>query len=143
MIIDEIKTALTAAGCTLVLYESEAMTNTQTDQSKPEDILGVVKEPDIITLKVVGNGITRDYSSTIVEILAQAKPEDLAENNEATLEALLVVCGAFITQLISGKAFQKIKTAQAVKITERKYDANLIGWSLLLDLQPIENKLNC
>lgn len=141
--IDHIKTTLTAAGCTLVAYESEQMSDIFTDQSNPNDIIGIVKEPDIVTFEVKGNGVTERFPPLYVEILRQCDPERPAEINRAMLESLRIVCRAFITGLIRSGKYTKITDVVATKITERKYDANVIGWSMALNIKEIENKLNC
>ena len=143
MIRTQLQSALTAAGCTLVLYESTQLANVIADQSKPSDIVGLALEPDSITLAVKGNGIQEIYPPTIVEIFKQVRPEDTALNNEATLQELLTACKKFIHSLIRTGNFQKLDAVICTKITEKHYDANVIGWSMALNLRPIENRQSC
>jgi hypothetical protein len=100
-------------------------------------------EANTMTLKTGGNGINKVFPLTYVEILKQVKPEDTAENNKATLDALADVASAFVLALIRSGLYQKIPDVIATKVTERRYDANVLGWSLPINLQPITNKLNC
>ena len=143
MIRTQLQTALTAAGCTLVLYEAAQLANVIADQGKPADIVGLALEPDSITLAVKGNGIQEVYPPTIVEIFKQVRTEDTALNNEAVLTELLTACKAFIHSIIRSGAFQKLDATPCTKITEGKYDANVIGWSMALNLRPVNNRQSC
>jgi hypothetical protein len=139
MITATLKNALTTSGCTLVLYESQQLANLLTDQTLHDDILGLILQPTDITLEVKANAILEHYPPVRVEIMKQVRLEDSAENNEVTLDYLLQVSKDFIKNLIATGLFKKITSVQATKILETRYDANLIGWSLPLDLQLIEN----
>jgi hypothetical protein len=141
--IDHLKSTLTAAGCTLVIYENDQIANIQLDQSKPDDIIGVIIEPSTITFETTGNGVNELFPPLYVEILKQSQPEASAETNRVTLDALRVVCRGFIHSLIRSGLYKKIPNVPAVKINERKYDANVIGWQLSLTLRPIDNRVNC
>lgn len=143
MIRTNLQTALTAAGCTLVLYESSQLANVIADQCKPADVVGLVLEPDVVTLEVKGNGIQEVYPPTVVEVFKQVRPEDAALNNEATLNQLLTVCKLFIHSLIRTGAFHKMEATPCTKILEKHYDANVIGWSMALTLRPITNRDSC
>jgi hypothetical protein len=139
MITATLKTALTDSGCTFVLYESQQLANLLTDQSLHDDIVGLILQPVDITLEVKANAILEHYPPIRVEIMKQVRMEDSAENNENTLDYLLQVSKGFIKNLIATGMFKKITSVQVTKILETRYDANLIGWSLPLDLQLIEN----
>lgn len=143
MIRTQLQTALTAAGCTLVLYESTQLANVTLNSSKPTDVIGMVLEPDTLTLETKGNGVVETYPPTMVEILKQVRPEDTAVNNEETLQELLTIAKVFIYQLIRGGEFGKIPNVPATKVNERRYDANVLGWSLALSLKPLINALKC
>lgn len=143
MIIQKLKTALTAAGCTLVLYESKELAGVITDRTLQTDIVGLILEPSSVNLEVKGNGVHEHYPPVTIEIMKQAPIEDTAENNQTALESLLSVCKVFITTLIASGDFKKITSINATKILENRYDANLIGWSIPLDLYYLENKNNC
>jgi hypothetical protein len=90
-----------------------------------------------------GNGIHHHYPPITVEIFKQVKPEDTAENNEVTLSSVTEICDKFINALIKTQSFRKITSINATKIQESRYDANVLGWALPLDLFAIENKTNC
>jgi hypothetical protein len=139
MITLTLKSALTASGCTLVLYESQQLANLLTDQSRKDDVIGLILQPTDITLEVKANAILEHYPPIRVEILKQVRLEDSAENNEETLTDLLTIAKSFIKQIILTGQFKKITSVTASKVLENRYDANLIGWSLPLDLQLIEN----
>lgn len=143
MIHTTLKTALTTAGCTLVFYESTEMVNTLTDQSKPEDIIGIVKEPDTMTFGITGNGVRRSFPLTVIEILKQVGAEAGAENNLVALEACTSIAEILIHNLIDSEEYKKITEVVALKISEKRYDANVIGWALSLNLQRIDNKIPC
>lgn len=143
MIRTQLQTALTAAGCTLVLYESTQLANITLDPSKPADIIGMVLEPETLVLLTGGNSIAEQYPPTVVEILKQVRPEDTAVNNEQTLQELLTTAKAFIYQLVRGGGFAKIPNVPASKILESRYDANVIGWALQLTLKPLTNENKC
>lgn len=143
MITTKIKTLLTAAGCTKVIYEAKELANLLTDQSKPGDVVGLALQPETITLNIVGNGIQEAYLPYRVEIMQQVKLEDSAENNEAKYTYLFQIAERFVLLLIGSEIFQKIPVVTATKILETKYDTNPIGWSLELQLRPLENQLKC
>lgn len=143
MIRTALTTALTAAGCTRIIYESAQLANIAADAALVADVVGIILEPDGMTLELRGNGVHERYAPTIVEVVKQVIPEDTAANNEATLQAMLTVCKLFITSVVRTGAFQKVPNVPLTKVTERRYDANVLGWSMTLDLQPITNALNC
>ena len=140
MITSTLKSCLETAGCTLVLYEASQLANLLTDQSRQDDIIGLVLQPTEITLEVKATGIHEHYPPIRVEIMQQVRLEDSAENNELVLDSLLEISKLFIRALIATEEFHKINSFTISKILENKYDANLIGWSLPLDLKLIENK---
>jgi hypothetical protein len=142
MITSQLKSILTAAGCTLVLYESDKLANMVTDQSDQNDIIGLLLQSNEVILEPKGSGVTRKYP-VIIEVLHQVRLEDSADNNEAYLESLLTVCEAIVTGLISSGLFQKVATLTMTKIIESRYDANVIGWSISITLVPVQNKTNC
>lgn len=137
-----LSTALTTSGCTLILYEAEQLANVLTDQSKPDDVIGLILETDSLDLEPAGNARAEHYRPT-VDILKQCNPEDLASTNESIMISLLAICKLFIYTLERSANFQKIGTVRLQKVNENKFDANLIGWSMSLDLIPIENALHC
>jgi hypothetical protein len=138
-----LKTLLTTAGCTLILYESDKLANIITDQSTQNDIIGLILQPNSMTFEVKGNGVHHHYPPIVVEIMKQVKLEDSAENNEATLKAIELICDKFIYGLTKAGVYKKITSVSASKIQETRYDANLLGWALPLDLYLIENIQNC
>jgi len=143
MITAILKTVLSNAGCNLVLYESSSLAGVITDQSKQDDIIGLIIQPDSLTFEVKGNGVHEHYPPINVQIMKQVKPEDTAENNEATIAEITVVCKAFIQGLIKTGLFKKVTTFTATKIKESMYDANVLGWTLPIDLYYLENRDNC
>jgi hypothetical protein len=143
MIQQKLKTALTAAGCTLVVYESAQLANIIADQSNAAAIMGLVYEQQNMNLETAGNGVREHYAPAVVEILAQVRPEDTAEHNAALLENLLTIAKAFIYQLIRTGDFAKIAPVPTTKVPENQFDANLIGWHLEPDLLLISNVNNC
>lgn len=142
MITNDLKTLLSAAGCTLVLYESDKLAGIITDQANQNHILGLIIQPNEVELIPAGTGIRRHYPPITVEIMKQVRPEDTAENNEATLEALFGIVEKFYLSLMNG-TFKKLGRVTVVKIQETKYDANMIGWMIPLDLTHNENKTSC
>jgi len=142
MITSKLKTALDTAGCTLILYESDKLANLLTDQSHSHDIIGLIIQPNSVTLEIKANAIIEHYKLEHVEILKQVRLEDPAETNEAVLEALLLICKKFITQIILSGDFKKIITLELTKVIETRYDANVIGWSIPMDLFYLYNE-NC
>jgi hypothetical protein len=143
MIKSLLTTALTTAGCTKILYESDKLSGITSDQIEQTDIVGYIIEPNNLTFDIKSNGILRVYSPHYIEILAQVKPEEAAANNEILLESLALIAEKFIYQLVISSNFKKIVSIQAVKVLENKYDANVIGWSLPITLNYLEMKENC
>ena len=137
-----LKTALLAAGCTKAEYEAAALANITADAITPADTMGIVIEPQGLTLDVQGNGVHENHQLT-VEVFRQCAPESTADSNDAILRDLLTLCKTFIHNLVRSQLYQKLPSVPVTKITERRYDANVVGWSLLLNLRPIDNGLNC
>jgi len=140
VITTQLKTILNSAGCTLVLYESSQLANILTDQSNQTDVIGLILQPTDVDLDIKANAIPEHYNPIIIEILKQVRLEDLAENNEATFDALLQICKKVILYLIDSEDFKKIQPMKLTKILETKYDANVIGWTMPLDLYYLHNE---
>jgi hypothetical protein len=139
MITQKLKTILKLSGCTLVLYESDKIANILTDRSDQNDIVGLIIQPNDLTLEIKANAILEHYNPVLIEVLSQVRLEDLAENNEQKLEDLLVVVKKIVLYLIKEGIFKKLNTFQITKIQETKYDANVIGWSMPFDLTYLAN----
>lgn len=140
MITSIIKQILSDSGCTLVLYDQEQLANLYVDESKPPDIVGLYFEPNDVILEVKANAIHEHYNPLKIEILQQVRLEDKAENNEAQLQILLNICKEVIIRLIGEATFKTITPVTAYKILERKYDANVIGWGMNLNLYYLLNE---
>ena len=143
MITTLLKTILTAAGCTTVLYESSQLANIIVDYAKREEVIGLILQPNEIELNVKANAIQEHYPPVIVEIMQQVKLEDSAENNEEKLEDLKEICKEVILGLIDSGDYKKIMPFKIIKILETRYDANVIGWSMSLDLYYLKNENKC
>ena len=140
MIAETLKTVLTDSGCTYVLYESDKLANLVTDQATQDDIIGLIVQPNSVNLVVKANAILEQYPPYYVEILKQVRLEDTAENNEVVLQQLLDICKQIIVRLIDLELFKTIQPLKVDKILENKYDANVIGWSMPLDLTYLLNE---
>jgi len=140
MITDKLKTILTASGCTLVLYEQAQLANLYTDQSDSLDVIGVIIQPPEVLLEVRANAIAEHFAPITVEVLQQVRLEDKAENNEVQLQALLNICKQIIVRLVHEAEFKTLTPVPVTRILETKYDANVIGWSLPLDLYYYHNE---
>lgn len=140
MITAQLQTILTNCGCTLVLYESDKLANLITDLSNQNDIIGLVVQLNDITLEVKGNAIQEHYNPLYIEVMKQVRLEDTAATNELVLQALLDICKCIIKELILLAEFKTIQSVPCVKITETKYDANVLGWSIKLDLTYLNNE---
>jgi len=140
MITSIIKQILADSGCSLVLYDQEQLVNLYVDQSKPPDVIGIYFEPNEVTLEVRANAIHEHYIPFKIEILQQVSLEDKAENNEATLQTLLNICKEVIIRLIAEAKFKTIVPVTAYKILEKKYDANVIGWGMNLNIYYLFNE---
>ena len=143
MITSKLKLILTAAGCTTVLYESSQLANIIVDYAKREEIIGLILQPNTIQLNIKANAIQKHYPPVVVEIMQQVRLEDTAENNEAKLQALVLICEAIILGLIASGDYKKIQPIEITKILETRYDANVIGWSMPLDLYYLLNENKC
>jgi hypothetical protein len=143
MITTKLKLILTAAGCTAVLYESDKLANILVDTAAREEIIGLILQPNSILKNIKANSIQSHYKPTI-EIIQQVKLEDTAENNEAKLQSLELICEAVILELIATGYFKHITGEwELIKILETRYDANVIGWSMPLDLYYLLNENKC
>jgi hypothetical protein len=140
MINDTIKSILTSSGCDLVIYEHDRLANLYTDQSNQNSIIGIVMQPNQITLEVRANSIMERYPFTTIEVLKQVKLEDKADNNEVVLQELLEICKQIITRLILSELVSKVRTVTATKIQENRYDANAIGWSISVNILRLLNE---
>ena len=143
MITAKLKLILTNAGCTTVLYESTQLANILVDYAKREEIIGLILQPNTVQLNVKANAIQEHYPPFVIEIMQQVKLEDSAENNEVKLTALLEICKAVILGLIASGDYKKITPIEVTKIIETRYDANVIGWSMPLDLYYLLNENKC
>ena len=141
-LIHNLQALLINSGCTLVLYETDNLSNVRTDESNAADIIGLVVQPNQMVLQVKANAITERPILT-VEILQQVRPEDLTYNNENILQDLLETCKTFIYKAIDAGIFHKITNVTLSKVLESKYDANVIGWSIPIDWILIENENHC
>ena len=139
MISEILKPILTASGCSLVIYEQDTLVNLYTDQSDQFDTVGVIIEPNAITMEVVANAIHDHYNPLTIEILKQVNLEDKAEINDAKLKETYAVLKRVINRVINTGLFKTQKSYVAYKIRERKYDANVIGWGIGLDLFYLNN----
>ena len=140
MITDKLKTILTDSGCTLVIYDQEQLTNLYTDQSNQFDVVGVIIQPADIILEVRANAIAEHFNPLTIQVIQQARLEDKAENNEVALQALLNICKQIIVRLIADAEFKTMLPLTVTRILESKYDANLIGWSMPLNLYWLHNE---
>ena len=140
MVTAKIKQILIDSGCTLVLYESSQLANLKTDQSDQFDIVGLIIQPNDIQLEVKANAIHEHYNPLTIEVLQQVKLEDDADNNEVQLQALLDLCKQIIVRLIALAEFKTLTPVTVTKIPESKYDANMIGWSIPLNLYYLLNE---
>lgn len=139
MITNKLKQILVDSGCTLVIYEQQQLINLYTDQSDSTDIIGHIIRPVTVDLEVRANAIHEHYNPLTIEILQQAELEDKAENNEVQLQALLEICKQVLTRLIALQEFKAILPISALRVLENKYDANVIGWALNLNLYYLNN----
>ncbi len=145
MITAKLKTILTDSGCTFVLYESDKLANLFTDEAKQYEIIGLIVQPNDVTLEVKANAIPEHYAPIVIEVMQQVRLEDHADNNEGKLQELLDICKVIILRLINDAEFKTLKPVIITKIQETKYDANVIGWTMPLDLYYLknENKTPC
>lgn len=140
MVTNKIKQVLTDAGCTLVIYEQQQLINLYTDQSRPVDIIGHIIRPVAVNLEVKANAIHEHYNPLTIEILQQVSLEDKAENNEVQLQTLLNICKQVVIRLIAMAEFKTILPVTALRVLENKYDANVIGWAINLNLYYLLNE---
>lgn len=151
MIRTKLDPILVASGCTLILYEAKQLANVITDEALSVNVVGLILEPSDITLEVKANAIMEHYPPVIVEVLKQVRLEDDAYANEALMDSLLTVCKKIILNIIGASqnkapfvgmniCFSKIKPISVTKVLETKYDANMIGWSMPLDLNYLHNE---
>lgn len=140
MITTKLKQVLADSGCTLVLYDQQQIVNLFTDRSDQFDTVGIIIQPDVITLEVRANAIAEHYNPLIIEVVKQVRLEDKAELNETKLQECLDTCKEIIVRLIALAEFKTIIPVNAVRILESKYDANVIGWSINLNLYYLLNE---
>jgi hypothetical protein len=140
MITSTLKQILIDAGCTLVLYESDKIANLKTDKSDQFDIVGLIIQPNQVTLEVKANSIIGRFNPFYIEIFQHVELEDAADVNEIRLQECLDVCKQIIVRLIATGQFKKLQSVTLTKIQETKYDANVIGWALPLDLYWYKNE---
>jgi hypothetical protein len=140
MITAKLKQILADSGCTLVLYDQQQIVNLFTDRSDQFDTVGIIIQPDIITLEVRANAIAEHYNPLIIEVVKQVRLEDKAELNETKLQECLDTCKEIIVRLIALAEFKTITPVNVIRILENKYDANVIGWSMALNLYYLKNE---
>ena len=140
MIASTLKDVLTDSGCTYVLYESDKLANLVTDEGTQDDIIGLIIQPNSVNLVVKANAILEQYPPYYIEIMKQVRLEDTADNNEVVLQELLDICKQIIVRLIDLEIFKTLQPVRVDKILENKYDANVIGWSMPLNLYYLLNE---
>jgi len=140
MITVKLKTILTDSGCTFVLYEQDKLANLYVDRAHPIDVIGLIVQQNDVTLEVKANAIAEHYNPLYIEILQQVRLEDKAENNEVQFQELLDICKEVIVRIIADAEFRHLDAFTATKILESKYDANVIGWSMPLNLYYLHNE---
>lgn len=140
MITAKLKTILADSGCTLVLYEQDKLANLYADRSDQFDTVGIIFQQNDLMLEVKANAIHEHYNPLNIDIVKQVRPEDKAEHNEVTLQELLDVCKEIIVRLIADAEFKTITPVNVTKVLETKYDANVIGWSMPLNLYYLKNE---
>jgi len=140
MITATLKQILTDSGCNLVIYEQARLANLYTDQSDQFDVIGLIVQPDDVVLEVKANAIQEHYNPLIIEVMQQVRMEDEADSNETKLQDLLDICKEIIVRLIAEATFKTLTPVRVTKITERRYDANVIGWMIPLDLTYLLNE---
>jgi hypothetical protein len=140
MITAKLKQILIDSGCTLVLYEQDKLANLMTDQSKQYDLIGLVTQLNQLTLEVQANAIAEHYNPLVIELMQQVRLEDAADNNEVKLQYILDKCKEVIVRIIADAEFRHVVPLQVSKILETKYDANVIGWSMPLNLYYLHNE---
>jgi len=140
MIASTLKDVLSDSGCTYVLYESDKLANLVADEGTQDDIIGLIVQPNSVNLVVRANAILEQYPPYYIEVMKQVRLEDAADNNEIVLQELLDICKQIIVRLIDLQLFRTIMSLRVDKILENKYDANVIGWSMPLDLTYLLNE---
>ena len=140
MITSKLKTILTSAGCTLVLYESDKLANLLTDQSLQTDVIGLIIQPNNGIFETQANAIAEHYTSFTIEILHQVRLEDSADNNETIFAALYEICKKVILYMIHSADFKHIMSVPWNKVIETRYDANVIGYSMDFNLYYLLNE---
>ena len=101
MISEILKPILTASGCSLVIYEQDTLVNLYTDQSDQFDTVGIIIEPNTVTMEVVANAIHDHFNPLTIEILMQANLEDKAERNDAKLKETYAILKRVINRIIN------------------------------------------
>lgn len=145
MIKAKLVTILAASGCTKVFYEQDKLANLIIDQGLQTDIIGLITQPNELTLEVKANAILEHYPPYIIEIMQQVSLEGDADDltvtsNEVKLQQCLDICKQIIVRLIATAEYQKLMPCTLTKIQETKYDANVIGWSMPLNLTRLLNE---
>ena len=140
MITATLKTILTASGCTLVFYEAQRLANLYMDQSNQTDINGLVTQLDSMILENKANAILEHYNPLYIEVSKQVEMENKADNNEIVFQTLLNICKEILVRIIGDATFKIGSPVTVNKIPETRYDANVIGWIMTLDLTYLLNE---
>jgi hypothetical protein len=145
MIKAKLVSILATSGCTKVFYEQDKLANLIIDQGLQTDIIGLITQPNELTLEVKANAILEHYPPYIIEVMQQVSLEDDADDytatsNEVKLQQCLDICKQIIVRLIDTAEYKQLKPLTVTKILETKYDANVIGWSMPLDLTRLLNE---
>jgi hypothetical protein len=140
------RTALTtiakAAGADVVIYDREPLQNVLLDEAKITDTICLITEIRGVTITTSDNGLD-DSFQVQVAFVKQVNLENFAENNDALMNALLLICKAFITGLVKANRYQRNISVNCLKYEERESDFNAIGWKMNLTLNPIYGYAEC
>lgn len=140
MITTKLKTILADSGCTLVLYDQQQLINLYADRSDFYDVIGIIMRPTEIALEVKANAIHEHFNPITIEILQQVRLEEKAEANEVQLQELLDICKQVIVRLVAEAEYKTLTPVTVSRVLENKYDANVIGWSMGLNLYWLKNE---
>jgi hypothetical protein len=140
--VNEIKRIALLAGADLVIYDTSEMQNILADATNIGKVVCLLDEVNTIKQTIKANGVKETYP-IVVTFAKQAYFQNTAENNAATMNAMLTCARSFLMNISRSEYFGKLIESTTTKFTEDNTDANLMGWKMSIEIELIDGYTEC
>jgi len=140
--VNEIKRIALLAGADLVIYDTSEMQNILADATNIGKVVCLFDEVNTIKQTIKANGVKETYP-IVVTFAKQVDFQNIADNNAATMNAMLTCTRSFLMNISRSEYFGKLIESTTTKFTEDNTDANLIGWKMSIEIELIDGYTEC